>query len=115
LVIGKLSLYALGILLLLVVLLLKLLPKSLIVFIHFLFLKLFPLKFNLAIEFSTSLLVISLNILLSHDIAKKHLAVKSLNHVLVVMEHLIGLVELSLSKLLLVRLLLGINSSSLDL
>lgn len=111
----QLVLYALGVLHFLVIFFLKLFSEPLIILLHLLMFQLFPLQLNLVVELLALPLVLSLYLLLSHDIAEEHLAVQGLYHVLVVVEHLIRLVQLLLPKLLLVGFLFGVNSSSLNL
>ena len=89
--------------------------ESYVVFCHFLFFKLFPLQIYFLIKLILSLLGDHLLLLLCNNIAHQHLAMKSLDHVGIVVEHLIGFVKLSLSIALLEGLFFGIDFPSPDL
>lgn len=89
--------------------------ESHVVFCHFLFFKLFPLQIYFLIKLILSLLGDHLLLLLCNNIAHQHLAMKSLDHVGIVVEHLIGFVKLSLSIALLEGLFFGIDFPSPDL
>ena len=111
----KLCLDVLSILHLFVILLLKFFPQTLIILKHFLSLKFFPLQIDFPVELLFFLLMSLLDYLFRCNIAQKHFTMQCLNHILVVVEHFICLVQLFLSLLLLICLLFCINSSSFDL
>lgn len=111
----ELILHQLGVRHLLLVFFLELFAQSLVILLHLLLLEVLPLEIDLLLQGLLSGLGRSLHLLLSSDIAHEHLGVQSLDLVLVVVEHLVGLVELLLAQLLLIFLLFGINTSSLNL
>ena len=80
------------------ILLLELLTKSLIVLLHLLFLKFFPLGIDLFVKSLLPALELDLLALFGDDVAHEHLGVKSLHLILTVVEDLVGLVNLLLSK-----------------
>ena len=88
----KLRLDVLSILHLFVILLLKFFPQTLIILKHFLSLKFFPLQIDFSVELLFLFFMTLLDNLFRCNIAKKHFAMESLNHILVVMEHFIGLI-----------------------
>lgn len=100
---------------LLPIFLLELLPEPLIILLHLLLLKLLPLKLYLLFQLVSLLPVLPLDLLLGEHVREQHLAVQGLDHVLVVVEHLVSFVQLFLAQVLLVCLFFGIDSSSLDL
>lgn len=75
-----------------VILLLKFFPQTLIILKHFLSLKFFPLQIDFSVELLFFLLICLLYLLFRCNITKQHFAMQCLNHVLVIMEHLICLV-----------------------
>jgi len=105
----------LGVLHLFMVFLFEFLTEPLVIFSHLLSLELFPLKINFLVEVLLLLRGGFLNLLFGSDIAHKHLTMKSLYHILIIVEHLICFVDLLLAELLLVGFLLSIYSSSLNL
>ena len=105
----------LGILHLFMILFFQFLTEPFVILGHFLSLELLPLKINLLLKGLLLFPRFHLDLLLSSDITHEHLAVEGLDHVLVVMEHLIGFIKLLLSESLLIRLLFGVNSSPFDL
>jgi len=111
----ELILHHLGVGHLLRILFLKLFAESFVILLHLLLLEVFPLEINLLLKGLLSGLGNSLHVLLSGDIAHEHLGVQSLDLILVVVEHLIGLVQLLLAQHLLVILLFSINTSPLNL
>lgn len=91
------------------------LTEPLVILSHLLPLKLFPLKINFLFEILFLHHGGLLNGLFGSDIAHEHFTVKSLDHILIIVEHLICFVDLLLAELLLVGFLLSIYSSSLNL
>lgn len=86
-----------------------------IVFFHLLFLKFFPLLVYLLKYLLFSLLALDLNLLLSLNVAQEHFRMECFNCVLVVMEHLIRPVKMSLPFCSPPRLLLSVDLSSRQL
>lgn len=99
----------------LVVLFLQLLSQSLVVLLHFLLLKLFPLQFDFSLQLLLPVLQVGLGVLLGDDVAHQHLRVQGLDLVLVVVEDLVCAVDLGLSQGLLVGFLLGVDFSAFNL
>ena len=98
-----------------VILFFQFFSQSLIVFNHFLFFQFFPLEVNLRLQLFFSLFSFFLHLLFSHHIAQQHFGVESFNHILVVVKHFRGAIQLLLSLALLESLLLCIDTSSFNL
>ena len=111
----ELRLNVLGVLHLLLVLLLQLLSEAFIVLRHLLLLELFPLKVDLLGEGLALLFVPSLDLLFGQDIGEEHLGVEGFHHILVIMEHLVGLIKLLLAEVLLVSFFLGVDAATFNL
>ena len=99
------------VLLLLVELFLELLSEALVVLGHLLLLELFPLQVDLLLKQLLPVSKGNLGLLFSQDIAHQHLGVQGLHFVLVVVEHLVGLIKLVLSLALGEPFFLGVNLS----
>lgn len=88
----ELILDILSVFLFFIVLFFQLFSESLVVFLHFLFFKLLPLKVDFLMKVILSLSGLHLLLLLCDDIAHEHLGVKGFDHIGIIVEHLVGFV-----------------------
>lgn len=108
----KLILYQLGVLLFFDMLFGQFCSDSVVVLLHLLFLDIVPLTVDLFLESSLAVFGIDLDRLLGLDVAEEHLRVESLDLVLVIVEHFVGTVDLSLTLRYSERFFHSINLSS---
>ena len=105
----------LGVLHLLVVLSLEFGSHFGVVLLHLLLLQLFPVALDFRSDRSFASLVCLLGILFLHDIGEKHLGLKSLDHVLRVMQLTVSFLNLLTTEFVLEVLLLRVDFSACDL